>query len=371
MGKQSKILAVLCGLIVILLVGSYALIQMTDKAKANQTETVEPEQEKQSEPEKEPEPEKEVVPESKTGLMIGFDQSNKLTDVLMVGRVDTEQNKIKVISVPRDFYIDFSQEPFKSIKKANPNIQIAHCRINEIYINMGAKEEGLQVLKQVIEALTGLTIDYMATINVSGFKEVVDIVGGVEFDVPERMYKMDPYQNPPLRIDLQPGLQLLNGEQAQGLVRFRGYKMGDFQRIKVQQSFITALFHKITASSTEQMTSLVKQVFTMFKADFGIVVIMDYLNYFLDKDIAHVMDTDNMITLEGYNDNVNGAAILRFDVEKNREKVKQLLTGEAAETEKDAEKAADEPKTNELKKADGQKDSADRNKTEEKQQEKK
>lgn len=366
MGKQSKILAMLCCMIVILLAGSYVVIQMTEKAKTEKTENNKTEQEQpEKEPEKVPEPEKEIVPESKTGLMVGFDQSNKLTDVLMVGRVDTEQNKIKVISVPRDFYIDFSQEPFKSIKKANPDIKIAHCRINEIYINMGAKEEGLQTLKQVIEALTGLTIDYMATINVSGFKEVVDIVGGVEFDVPERMYKMDPYQNPPLRIDLKPGLQLLDGEKAQGLVRFRGYKMGDFQRIKVQQSFITALFHKITASSTEQMTSLIRQVFKMFKADFGIVVIMDYLNYFLDKDIAHVMSTDNMITLEGYADSVNGASILRFDIEKNHEQVQELLAEKPAETENNSEQAA--PKSGEQIKTDGQKDTAGQDQAEEKQ----
>ena len=143
--------------------------------------------------------------------------------------------------------------------------------------------------------------------------------------------------------------------------------MGDFQRIKVQQSFITALFRKIVSSSPEQMTSLVKQVFTMFKADFGIVVIMDYLNYFLDKDITHVLDTDNMITLEGYNDNVNGAAILRFDVEKNKEKVQQLLNGTLPETEK----AANESKATESEKTDGQKDSTKQNKAEEKQQDKK
>ena len=127
MGKQSKILAILCCMIVILLAGSYVVIQMTEKAKTEKTENNKTEQEQpEKEPEKVPEPEKEIVPESKTGLMVGFDQSNKLTDVLMVGRIDTEQNKIKVISVPRDFYIDFSQEPFKSIKKANPDIKITH-----------------------------------------------------------------------------------------------------------------------------------------------------------------------------------------------------------------------------------------------------
>ncbi len=340
MGKQSKILIVLCSLIVVLLVGSYVLLQMTESRKQeNQTTVKEPEQDNK-ETEELP-PEVEPVPESKTGLMIGFDQSNKLTDVLMVGHVDTKQNKIKVVSVPRDFFIDFSQEPFRSIKKANPRNKIGYCRINEIYINMGSSEEGLETLKQVVEALTGLTIDYMATINVNGFKEVVDIVGGVEFNVPERMYKMDPYQNPPLRIDLQPGWQLLDGEKAQGLVRYRGYRLGDFQRIKMQQEFVTALFQKITASSTEQMTDLVKQIFKMFQADFGIVEIMDYLNYFLDKDISQILSSANMITLEGYGDSVNGASILRFDLDKNQELVRALMEGTEEDSEAQGTEASD------------------------------
>lgn len=323
MGKQSKILFLLCIMILALLAGGYFVITMTeDKAEPISKE----EKEKSKKEEKQPEEEKQiVVPESKNGLMIGFDQSNKLTDVLMVGHVDTTQNAIKVISIPRDFYIDFSKEPFRSIKKANRNNRIGHCKINEIYINMGASEDGLQTLKQVIEAITGLEIDYMATINVNGFKEVVDIVGGVEFDVPERMYKMDPYQDPPLRIDLQPGLQVLNGEMAQGLVRYRGYKLGDLQRIKVQQEFVKALFQKIASSNTEQMTQLIRQIFSMFRADFGVVEVMDYFNYFLDKDLVHLMNSANMTTLEGYFGDINGISILNFDIKHNQEIVKELL----------------------------------------------
>ncbi|RRD95345.1 hypothetical protein EII17_03620 [Clostridiales bacterium COT073_COT-073] len=348
MGKQSKILMLLCGLIVVLLVGSYFLIQATEKArKMEQTAVETPETVKEEEQVQvqEESTEEEKVPESKNGLMIGFDQSNKLTDVLMVGHVDTEQNKIKVVSIPRDFFIDFRKEPFKSIKKANPNNKIGYCKINEIYINMGAKEDGLETLKQVIEAITGLEIDYMATINVSGFKEVVDIVDGVEFDVPVRMYKMDPYQDPPLRIDLQPGLQLLDGEKAQGLVRFRGYPNGDFQRIKVQQEFIMTLFQKIVSSNVEQMTSLVKQIFKMVKADFGIVEIMDYLNYFLDKDIVHIMSNANMITLEGWFDELeNGASIIQFDLEKTQKAVRELLEKDDKTAAPDKESNSDQSK---------------------------
>jgi len=92
---------------------------------------------------------------------------------------------------------------------------------------------------------------------------------------------------------------------------------------------------------------------------------MDYLNYFLDKDIAHVMSTDNMITLEGYADSVNGASILRFDIEKNHEQVQELLAEKPAETENNSEQAA--PKSGEQIKTDGQKDTAGQDQAEEKQ----
>lgn len=342
MGKQSKILFLLCVMILALLAGGYFVITMTEE----KAEPISKQEKKEEEKEKNKEEEKEVIiPESKNGLMIGFDQSNKLTDVLMVGHVDTKQNAIKVISIPRDFYIDFSKEPFRSIKKANPNNRIGHCKINEIYINMGATEDGLDTLKQVIEVITGLEIDYMATINVNGFKEVVDIVGGVEFDVPERMYKVDPYQNPPLRIDLKPGLQVLNGEMAQGLVRYRGYKLGDLQRIKVQQEFVKALFQKVASSNSEQMTQLIRQIFSMFRADFGIVEVMDYFNYFLDKDLVHLMSTANMTTLEGYFGDVNGISILNFDIAHNQEIVKALLEKDPNQVEEPKEDGQTENET--------------------------
>ena len=69
---------------------------------------------------------------------------------------------------------------------------------------------------------------------------LVDAIGGVEFDVPMRMYYTDPTQD--LYIDLQPGLQTLDGEHAMQLVRFRkGYATQDLQRTEVQRDFLQAL----------------------------------------------------------------------------------------------------------------------------------
>ena len=87
------------------------------------------------------------------------------------------------------------------------------------------------------------------SIDFDGFKEVIDALGGVEFEVPFRMKYDDPVQN--LHIDLQPGLQVLDGEAAHDFVRFRkgnagypGYAMGDLGRIEAQQAFIKALIQQ-------------------------------------------------------------------------------------------------------------------------------
>jgi anionic cell wall polymer biosynthesis LytR-Cps2A-Psr (LCP) family protein len=84
------------------------------------------------------------------------------------------------------------------------------------------------------------------SVNFDGFKEIIDALGGVEFDVPFRMKYDDPVQG--LHIDLQPGLQVLDGEKAHDFVRFRkgnagypGYAMGDLGRVEAQQAFIKAL----------------------------------------------------------------------------------------------------------------------------------
>ncbi|MBE7064018.1 MAG: LytR family transcriptional regulator, partial [Ruminococcaceae bacterium] len=94
-----------------------------------------------------------------------------------------------------------------------------------------------------VSNVTGLPIHYYAIINLRAFREVVDELGGVEFDV-ERPYNYDdPYQD--LHIHLQPGVQTLDGEQSEGLIRYRhDYAMGDIDRVAVQQKFISAFLEQ-------------------------------------------------------------------------------------------------------------------------------
>ncbi len=290
----------------------------------------------------EPEP---LNVDSVTGLLIGIDASSGNTDVLMVGHFDADQNKFKIVSVPRDLEIDWFEEPFKSMRKSfndkvnsgeiDANLhQRSYSKVNAIYLDTGETKAGLYYTRDVVEEITGLEIDYIAFIDVYGFMDIVDIVGGVEFDVPQRMYYNDPYQDPPLHIDLQPGLQVLDGEQAMGLVRYRKYNMGDIQRIQVQQAFVAAMFNQIIEDSdVDQMMSVADSMYKKFEADFGFGLILDYIQYAVELDMTSLLDPDNMVTIPSWGElvqeEINGETVGRWhqywDMDQAHEIVEELM----------------------------------------------
>jgi LCP family protein required for cell wall assembly len=120
-------------------------------------------------------------------------------------------------------------------------------KFNSVHAYAGP-EYGVEFCVKQLEELFGIQIPYYVKVDLAAFRDVVDAIGGVEFDVPQRMYYKDPGQK--LNIDLYPGLQTLDGEQAEGLVRYRksdplkpispGYAMGDLHRVEIQQEFLKA-----------------------------------------------------------------------------------------------------------------------------------
>ncbi len=273
-----------------------------------------------------------AIPETINGLFIGFDTSGGLTDVLMVGHIDPKENKVQLISIPRDLEIYFDEEPFKTIKENNPKNRIAHAKINNIYSLIGWDERALEDVRLIVEGITGLEIDYIMTIDTSGLREVVDAVGGVEFDVPQRMYYMDPVQD--LQIDLQPGLQHLDGDKAEQLVRYRKYKMGDLQRIQVQQAFIAAMVDQVLGSRDfNQISKLVSKGYKYIDTDFGMVVMLKYAEFFFNLELEHVLSPENMITIPSYGELVDERWMQYFELEEARETVDSLINNRNASTE--------------------------------------
>lgn len=155
-------------------------------------------------------------------LIVGLDKTERLSDVVMIVRFDEEYNRISAMSIPRDTYVDYNGR--------------------KILMNSVYSAGGINATSKVVTQLTGLTVNYYIVFNLGTFSKMIDLLGGVEFDVPQNMNYDDPEQN--LHIHLQKGNQVLSGSDAESLVRFRGYPQADLKRVEVQQDLLKALIEQ-------------------------------------------------------------------------------------------------------------------------------
>lgn len=164
-----------------------------------------------------------------TLLVVGRDRVGLNTDSIMVARFDCDDHTANIVSIPRDTLV---------------NVPWAVKKVNSVY-----GSAGIDGLVSEIEDLVGFGIDSYAVVNTYVFRQIIDCIGGVYFDVPIYMYYDDPDQD--LYISLSPGYQLLNGDQCEQVVRFRqnndgtGYPNGDLGRIETQHAFFEALAKQV------------------------------------------------------------------------------------------------------------------------------
>jgi LCP family protein required for cell wall assembly len=172
-----------------------------------------------------------------TIILAGTDMDDVHTDVLMVAALDTKNKKLDVLSIPRDTQV--------AVKRANKKINGAWgVGMNARKGNKSEREAGaIQQLRAELKTVIGFVPDAYAVVDLKGFKKLVDAMGGVEFDVPQNMRYSDPVQD--LYINLKKGRQVLDGDKAMQLVRFRRYNEGDMKRVEVQQAFLTAVFKQL------------------------------------------------------------------------------------------------------------------------------
>ena len=167
-------------------------------------------------------------------LLLGADGGR--SDTLMVMSVDLASKNIKMLSVPRDTY--YHLEGYNDY---------AQRKINAVY-GHGKGNGGAEGARKAVANLTGLEIPYYVEVNYEGVQEIVDLIGGVEFEVPVDMNYDDPTAKPPLHIHLKKGLQVLDGDKAMQFLRWRKNNgsegTGDIDRIKRQQDFMVAAAKK-------------------------------------------------------------------------------------------------------------------------------
>jgi len=172
-------------------------------------------------------------------LLMGLDQrqgsaSPARADVIMIASVDPTQRKVRVLSIPRDLWVEIPGH--------------GENRINSAYFYGefdGALGGGPGLMMATIEHNFGLTTDYYGTLNFQCFERIVDILGGITVDVPEEVrddqYPDDSYGY--MEIYIPAGRQQMDGVTALQYVRAR-HESSDFSRMRRQQQVILALREK-------------------------------------------------------------------------------------------------------------------------------
>ena len=177
-------------------------------------------------------------------LLLGMRGNNMpggglLADTIMVASIRPQENKVALISIPRDLYV--SDPGTSSQSKINA--------VHAMYEDKG-EGKGMDMMKQIVSEVTGLQIHYVVRIDFKGFTELVDKMGGVD------VYLDKPFSEPKqfegeaaANFSLPAGKNHLDGQKALFFVRAR-YASSDFERAKRQQQALLALKDKMLSLGT-------------------------------------------------------------------------------------------------------------------------
>lgn len=235
-------------------------------------------------------------------LLVGLEGTR--SDTMMLLSFDRKTKEADIISIPRDTY--YPREGFSKYSDSN--------KINAVY---GMEEDGIIALEEAVENLTGLPIDNYVTIDYDGVRAAVDAIGGVEVDVPFHMRYTDPYDDPPLDINIPSGKQIIYGDKAMEFLRFRktnypgysGYVNGDLGRVEVQQKFIKSAISKALSL---KLPSVISAVYPYITTDLTLTNLLG-----LGKD-AIGFSTENLetTTLPGTDKMMGGLSFYLADGEE-------------------------------------------------------
>lgn len=297
-------------------------------------------------------------------LVLGCDRAAWLTDVLMIATYDVKEQSVAIMQIPRDTYVTvnnkiiFDDEGRISSENFD-GINDYGCKINEAlnhggklalkeltrianlakkedadlasilddtyldidsqtltaYINGTNREKldieydirfdfGIRYLSALISYSFGTPIDFYAQVNLDGFVNIVNAIGGVDVYIQEDMDYEDPTQD--LYIHLKKGQQHLDGEKAEQFVRFRyGYITADIARIDAQKIFMTAFIKKVLSlDGIMNIDSLIGEIGNNLRTNINFSDAMYFATNALGIDMSKIV----MLTMPGksmYIDNIS------------------------------------------------------------------
>lgn len=289
-------------------------------------------------------------------LAVGCDRKAWLSDVIMLATYDVGEKSVSIMQIPRDTYVSVTK---KLILDDDGSISVSNfdgksgygCKINAVlghggnfagtelkrladaakdktnteidslckdsfldvdrktltaYMNAKGSEKSdaeykiklkfaIKYLSTLLYRCYGFSADFYAQVNLDGFVDIVDAIGGVDVYVQNDMNYDDPYQD--LHIHIKAGNQHLNGKDAEGFIRFRyGYAGADIARIDAQKIFMTAFIKKLMSiEGVSKLNDLVKEINANLNTNVSLSDALYFATNALDLDLSKVV----MLTMPG------------------------------------------------------------------------
>lgn len=268
-----------------------------------------------------------------TFLIAAEDQVSGSTDTIMVCTYDTKNQSVGLVSIPRDTLVDRPGWKYHKINAAYPNGNIAY-----------PPDGGIRELRDAVSEVLGIPLDHYVLVDTRLFVELVDAVGGVDFDVPVRMSYDAPDQD--LHIHFRAGMQHLNGKQALEVVRCRknsdgpgeypdniydAYPDADIGRTRTQQEMVKAIVKKVLANP-RKVSGYVQLLSRYVKTD----LTLGNLLWFMEPAMKFNLDDLTTETLPGRGDAVyRKTSVYELDVEGSLEVINRCLNPYTSEVTRD------------------------------------
>ena len=259
---------------------------------------------------------KETVENLETLRILVMGESTGMSDTIIACSYNPKTQNVSMLSIPRDTYVTNGNYKYS-----------AYNKINSLYSGGKTPEKTVQAVNEI----TGLDINYYILVDTEALVKLVNLIGGVYFDVPTDMNYDDDGQD--LHIHLTKGYQNLTGEQVEQVVRFRHNNDGtsyppeygdeDYGRMKTQRNLIIEI-----AKQTIQLKNIteIKNILNIMKEDVKTNVnfnsIIDYVPYAVNID----MNTIKTCQLPGISENRKGYGwFFYYDEEKTKKLVDELF----------------------------------------------
>lgn len=247
-------------------------------------------------------------PEIMNVLILGLDPRDAAAraDTIMLLSLNQKTGEINIISIPRDMRVKI---PGYGMDKINHSYAYG----------------GLPLTRQTVEEFLDINVDHYIITDFEGFTNIVDILGGIELEVEKKMR----YYGIDVTIELDPGLQHLDGEKALQYVRFRSDEEGDFGRVRRQQLFLKTLLQEIIAfKNILRFPQILPEIAQNIKTDMELNQALKLANRLKNVEIEEI----NTFTLPGRAGNIEGISYVLPEEEEIRHLVDRYLKGIIAQS---------------------------------------